>query len=76
MVIQSLLVQNFICGNTKFVFFVLFENVRNMPVKVSNAPSYNFKNMVGENSYNVDIKGHSTYSNRLFKYLHKESVEK
>ena len=47
-----------------------------MSVKVSNAPSYNFKNMVGENSYNVDLKGHSTYGNRLFKYLHNKSVEK
>jgi hypothetical protein len=60
----------------KICFLVLFENVRNMSVKVSNAPSYNFKNMVGENSYNVDLKGHSTYGNRLFKYLHNKSVEK
>jgi len=39
-------------------------------------PLYDFKNIVGKNSYNVDLKGHSTYSNGLFKCLPNGSIDK
>jgi hypothetical protein len=56
--------------------FHVFENVRNMHVKVSYASILRLKNIVGKNNCNVNLKSHSTYSNRLFKCLHNGSIDK